>query len=74
MATDVDDIVLDFYGDKATTASTAIKLKRKVISIEQVYNQVSNWKKRLIDVVKEKNRAFQKNLIDRRSVHLYMLN
>ncbi len=46
----------------ATTASTAIKLKRKVISIEQVYNQVQIGKKRLIDVVKGKKSGISKEL------------
>ncbi|EOL67938.1 hypothetical protein UK3_01426 [Enterococcus faecium EnGen0305] len=62
MATDVDDIVLDFFMGTATTASTAIKLKRKVISIEQVYNQVQIGKKRLIDVVKGKKSGISKEL------------
>lgn len=41
MATEPNDLVLDFFGGSGSTAAAALKLGRKFISVEQMENQVS---------------------------------
>ncbi|MFW7359612.1 DNA methyltransferase [Vagococcus fluvialis] len=51
MSTEKNDIVLDFFGGSGSTASTALKLNRRFISIEQLENQIFLQKKRLKNVI-----------------------
>jgi len=50
-ATDVGDIVLDFFSGSGTTAAVANKLNRQYIALEQIENQVEIMTKRLKDVI-----------------------
>ena len=51
MATNENDIVLDFFGGSGTTAATAIKTGRRFITIEQIDNQLDIEIKRLSNVI-----------------------
>ena len=50
-ATKEGDLVLDFFSGSGTTVSTAHKLKRRWIAIEQLENQINILHKRLTDVI-----------------------
>lgn len=51
MATNENDIVLDFFGGSGTTAATAMKTGRRFITIEQIDNQLDIETKRLNNVI-----------------------
>lgn len=51
MASEPNDIVLDFFGGSGSTAAATLKLGRKFISIEQMENQVSLQLSRLKNVI-----------------------
>jgi adenine-specific DNA-methyltransferase len=51
MATEPNDLVLDFFGGSGSTAAAALKLGRKFISIEQMEYQVSLEIERLKNVL-----------------------
>lgn len=51
MATEPNDLVLDFFGGSGSTAAATLKLGRKFISIEQMESQVSLEIERLKNVI-----------------------
>ncbi|MFB8594571.1 DNA methyltransferase [Enterococcus faecium] len=51
MATNENDIILDFFGGSGTTAAAAIKTGRRFITIEQIDNQLDIEIKRLSNVI-----------------------
>lgn len=52
MSTDANDIVLDFHLGTGTTASTAHKMNRQYIGVEQIDSQISFIQNRLSKVIK----------------------
>ncbi len=61
-ATQEGDIVLDFFSGSGTTVSTAHKLKRRWIAIEQLDTQINILKKRLIDVINGKSSGISESV------------
>lgn len=62
MSTDENDFVLDFFMGSGTTASTACKMKRHYISIEQIEHQIKIGRNRLNDTVKGKVSGISKEV------------
>lgn len=62
MSTDEGDIVLDFFMGTATTACTAMKLKRRFITIEQMDSQIEIGRKRLVNVIRGKKSGISKEI------------
>ncbi|MFK4888093.1 DNA methyltransferase [Lactococcus petauri] len=51
MATNPNDLVLDFFGGSGSTAAAAMKLSRRFISLEQMENQIKLQAERLENVI-----------------------
>ena len=51
MASNTNDIVLDFFAGSGTTASVALKLNRQFITVDQLDSQIDMSMKRLLSVV-----------------------
>lgn len=51
MASNPNDIVLDFFAGSGTTASVALKLNRQFITVDQLDSQIDMSMKRLLSVV-----------------------
>lgn len=51
MASNPNDIVLDFFSGSGTTASVSIKLNRQFITVDQLDSQIEMSMKRLVSVV-----------------------
>lgn len=62
MATDPGDIVLDFFMGSGTTPSTAMKMNRKFIGIEQINSQIDISISRLTDTIKGKQSGISKEM------------
>ena len=62
MCTEEGDIVLDFFGGSGTTAATALKMKRKFISIEQIDNQIQIEINRLVKDINGKISGISKDV------------
>lgn len=62
MSTEEGDRVLDFFMGTGTTASTALKMKRKFITIEQMMSQISIGKNRLLDAISGKKSGISKTV------------
>ena len=46
-----NDIVLDFFGGSGSTAATAMKMRRRFITVEQIDEQLNKLTQRLVNVV-----------------------
>jgi len=62
MSTDEGDYVLDFFMGSGTTAATAMKLKRRFITIEQLENQIDIAKNRMNEVISGKKSGISKDV------------
>ncbi|WP_261622426.1 DNA methyltransferase [Limosilactobacillus fermentum] len=51
LSTNPGDIVMDFFGGSGSTAATAMKMRRRFITIEQISSQIRLIKKRLQNVI-----------------------
>jgi adenine-specific DNA-methyltransferase len=62
MSTEEGDWVLDFFMGTGTTASAALKMKRKFITIEQMDSQISIGINRLADTINGKKSGISKQI------------
>ena len=62
IATNENDIVLDFFAGSGTTLAVAHKLNRRYIGIEQIYNQFELSKKRLKNVIEGEQTGISKKV------------
>lgn len=62
MSTEQGDTVLDFFGGSGTTMATALKMGRRFIGIEQLKNQITIEKNRLLSAIEGKTSGISKDV------------